>query len=169
MKAHAIPKESSMTRGHSRIAATTSFLAVLVLGSAASLAAIIQSNGDSQACSGSTVDVQGAEVAKKSRAFLAELQSAVSTDDKNKVAAMISYPLLVIHGSQRTRIKTKAAFLSGYPRIFDDQVRRSIAQQSAKCLFGNYQGTMIGNGEVWFSEQQNGTVKIITVNPGAGK
>jgi hypothetical protein len=47
-------------------------------------------------------------------------------------------------------------------------VRQAIGQQSAKCLFGNYQGAMIGNGEVWFSQQQRGGMKIITVNPTAG-
>ncbi len=57
-----------------------------------------QTTPDSQACSGSTVDLQGADFAQKSRAFLSELQNAVKAEDKAKVAAMISYPLLVIHG-----------------------------------------------------------------------
>jgi hypothetical protein len=127
-----------------------------------------QNTTDSQACQGSTVDDQGAEVAQKSRAFLAQLQTAVSKDDKPAVASMISYPVMVIHGTRRSRIRTKAEFLAKYGTIFDSHVRQAIAQQSAKCLFGNYQGSMIGAGEVWFSEQQNGAMKIITVNPTAG-
>lgn len=123
-----------------------------------------QNASDPQACPGSTIDNQGADVAKMSRAFLAELQTAVHDGDKTKVASVISYPLMVIHGSRRTRIKTKTEFLAKYDTIFDANVQKAIAQQSAKCLFGNYQGAMIGNGEVWFSQQQDGSMKIITVN-----
>jgi hypothetical protein len=127
-----------------------------------------QDTSDSQACPGSTVDSQGADVARRARALLAELQTAVNEGDKTKGASTISYPLMVIHGSRKASIKTKAEFLSKYDTIFDQNIRRAIAQQSAKCLFGNYQGNMIGNGEVWFSEQQHGAMKIITVNPTAG-
>jgi len=127
-----------------------------------------QTTPDPEACKGSTVDLQGADFALKSRAFLTELQSAVKAEDKAKVAAMISYPLLVIHGSRKTRIKTKQELLHQYDAIFDAHVRQAIAQQSAKCLFGNYQGAMIGDGEVWFREQPNGRMKIVTVNSSAG-
>ncbi len=151
-----------------RIFAAAYLASALLLSFAVALPASGQSSSDTQACQGSTVDLQGADVAKKSRAFLAELQSAVKSDNKSRVAAMVSYPLLVIHGSRKTRIKTKAAFLSSYDTIFDEHVRKAVAQQTSKCLFGNYQGAMIGNGEVWFSEQANGTMKIISVNPGAG-
>ncbi len=127
-----------------------------------------QTTPDSQACKGSTVDLQGADFAQKSRTFLSELQAAVKAEDKAKVAALISYPVLVIRGDRKTHIKTKAEFLNRYDAIFDAHVRQVIAQQSAKCLFGNYQGAMIGDGEVWFREQQNGTMKIVTVNSTAG-
>jgi hypothetical protein len=76
-------------------------------------------------------------------------------------------PLTAIHGSLRQRIKTEEQFLGKYDTIFDPHVQKVIAQQPAKCLFGNYQGTMIGSGEVWFSPQQDGSMKIITVNPAA--
>ncbi len=157
-----------MTEKFNRIYAATWLAAALLLSLAVALPASAQSSSDTQACQGSTVDLQGADVAKKSRAFLADLQSAVKSGNRNKVATMVSYPLLVIHGGRKTRIKTKAAFLSSYDTIFDEHVRKAVAQQTSKCLFGNYQGAMIGNGEVWFSEQANGTMKIISVNTGAG-
>ena len=127
-----------------------------------------QKPSDSPACPGTTVDNQGANVAKLSRAFLAQLQTAVHEGDKTKVASMASYPLLVIHGGRKTRIKTKAEFLAKYDTIFDAHVQKAIAQQSARCLFGNYQGAMIGDGELWFAQQQDGVMKIITVNSSAG-
>jgi hypothetical protein len=58
--------------------------------------------------------------------------------------------------------------LARYDDIFSDRIRTAILQQSSHCLFGNANGEMIGRGEVWFSEMQDGTVKIITVNGSAG-
>ncbi len=55
----------------------------------------------SQVCTGSTVDSQRADLAQNSRAFLAELQTAVHDGDKAKVAPMVSFPVLVIHGSRK--------------------------------------------------------------------
>jgi hypothetical protein len=75
----------------------------------------------------------------------------------------------VIHSSSKARVRTEAQFLSQYDSIFDAQVRKAIAQQTAKCLFGNYQGTMIGDGEVWYREQASGAMKIVTVNTSAGR
>ncbi len=132
------------------------------------LPAQAQTASGQQACPGSTVDLQGAEFAAKSRAFLAELQRSVAARDKARVASMTSYPLTVIRGTGRTRVRNASQFLSQYETIFDAHVRRVIAQQSAKCLFGNYQGAMIGDGEVWFNQAPDGTMKVITVNPGAG-
>ena len=60
-----------------------------------------QATSDTLACQGSTVDSQGADGARRARAFLAELQTAVNEGDKAKIASMISYPLMVIHGSRR--------------------------------------------------------------------
>ena len=145
-------------------------VAILVAVVLLALPARAQSAPETQGCQNSTVDQLGSEdFAQKSRAFLAALQAAVARGDKAKVATMISYPLLVNGKNSRTRITTAAQFLSRYDSIFDEQARQAIARQSAKCLFGNYQGAMIGDGEVWFNEQANGAMKIITVNTSAGK
>jgi len=120
-------------------------------------------------CEGSTVDTQGAETAKSARAFLAELQAAVQAGDKQKIAGMISYPLNFIQAGKRIRVRDKQTFLARYDSIFNEHVRTTILKQSARCLFGNYQGEMIGNGEVWFSEMGDGSVKIITVNASSEK
>lgn len=119
-------------------------------------------------CEGSTVDTQGAKTAKAARAFLVDLQAAVQENDKNKIAGMASYPLNFIRDGKRVRIRDKQTFLARYDTIFNEHVRSAILKQSSHCLFGNYQGEMIGNGEIWFSEMQDGSVKIITVNASVG-
>ena len=135
---------------------------------AASSPLFSQSADDTKACDGSTVDTQGAQTAKAARAFLVQLQAAVQANDKNKIAGMISFPLNVIQAGKRTRVREKSVFLAHYDTIVNAHVKQTILKQSSRCLFGNDNGEMIGNGEVWFSEMGNGSVKIITFNPSAG-
>jgi hypothetical protein len=143
------------------------FAAALVCGLLSLQPLYAQAAADEK-CEGSTVDTQGPKTARAARAFLAELQAAVQANDKEKIAGMISYPLNFIHDGRRSRIRDKQTFLARYNNIFTEHIRKTILRQSAHCLFGNYQGEMIGDGEVWFSEMDNGSVKIITVNPSAG-
>lgn len=79
-------------------------------------------------------------------------REAVGEGDKHKVAGMVRYPLLVNRGKRHELIKTSARLMAEYDRVFTAPVRQAIERQSAECLFANWQGVMIGNGEVWFEE-----------------
>jgi hypothetical protein len=127
-----------------------------------------QAGAGQQACGGSsTVDALGAKTATSARAFLAQLQAAVQANNKEQLAEMMSYPLLVLRSGKRTRIKQKQAFMADYALIVTAPVRDAVLHQTAQCLFGNSSGAMIGNGEVWFSEQAPDQWKIITINESA--
>jgi hypothetical protein len=127
-----------------------------------------QAGSGSQACGGnSTVDTQGAKTAASARAFLAQLQAAVQSNNKEQITEMISYPLLVLNSGKRTHIRQKREFLTNFGLIFTDPVRNAILHQTAECLFGNSTGAMVGNGEVWFHEQAPDQWKIITINESA--
>jgi hypothetical protein len=129
-------------------------------------AAPLQMTG--QACGGnSTVDALGAKTAASARAFLAQLQAAVQSNNKEDIAGMISYPLLVLRSKKRTHIQKKQAFLTNYGLIVTDPVRDAILHQQAQCLFANSSGAMVGNGEVWFREEATDQWKIITINESA--
>jgi hypothetical protein len=127
-----------------------------------------QADGGTQACGGnSTVDALGEKTATSARAFLAQLQAAVQSNNKEQIAEMISYPLLVLQSGKKTHIQKKQAFLANYKLIFTDPVRDAILHQTAQCLFGNSSGAMVGNGELWFDEQAPDQWKIITINESA--
>jgi hypothetical protein len=150
----------------SRIGLMQSVLLVVVCAVPGMLDA--QAGTSASACGGnSTIDVLGAKPAAAARAFLVQLQGAVQSNNKEAVAGMISYPLLVLRDGKRTRIPRKEALLSNYDRIFTASVRDAVLQQTAQCLFGNSLGAMVGSGEVWFSEQAPEQWKIITVNESA--
>jgi hypothetical protein len=141
---------------------------LLVMICAAPLQLEGQADGGTQACGGnSTVDALGAKTAAGARAFLAQLQAAVQSNNKEQIAEMISYPLLVLRSGKRIHIAKKQAFLSNYSLILTDPVRDAILHQTAQCLFGNSSGAMVGNGEVWFVEQAPDQWKIVTINESA--
>jgi hypothetical protein len=91
----------------------------------------------------------------------------VQSNNKEEIAGMISYPVLVLRSRKRAHIQKKQAFLADYGLIFTDPVRDAILHQTAHCLFGNSTGAMIGNGEVWFREEAPDQWKIITINESA--
>jgi hypothetical protein len=129
---------------------------------------LAQAGGGTQACGGnSTVDILGAKTAASARAFLAQLQTAIQANNKEQIADMVSYPVLVLRSGKRTRIRQKKELLTNFGLIFTDPVRDAILHQTALCLFGNSTGAMVGNGEVWFQEQASNQWKIITINESA--
>jgi len=136
-------------------------LLVLVYGIPAALAQVHQDH----ACGNSTVgDAWGPEFAARAQAFLGELQSAVEGNNKAKFASMVQYPVRVLNGKRNDKIATPSQLAKEYPQIVTPTVRKAILDQSAACLFGNGQGVMIGSGEIWFAQQSNGKLKIITIN-----
>jgi len=62
------------------------------------------------------------------------------------------------------RVQSSSQFLVDYDRLFTSSIRNAIEKQRPGCLFANWQGVMIGDGEVWFEERSNGNMKIKTLN-----
>ena len=82
--------------------------------------------------------------------FLATLQVALRADKPAAVADLVVFPLRVNAPTSKAFVKTRGEFVRGYARIFTPPVRSAILAQSAADLFRNWQGFMIGNGEIWF-------------------
>lgn len=162
-----VPSMHSRSGGCRLVCALRAAWAVVILAGLLAPAA-----AQTQACGGnSTVDILGARTAASARAFLGKLKTAVRANDEEQIGSMIGYPLLVIHRSgTRSHIRGKKEFRAGYARIFTPAIREAILHQTAKCLFGNSSGAMIGDGQVWFREQDHpGEWKVITVNENAGR
>ncbi|WP_075354306.1 hypothetical protein [Desulfovibrio sp. DV] len=82
--------------------------------------------------------------------FVASLQKALAADDKNAVAGMVSYPLMVSIGGEDLEIADKAAFVSQYDRILTKEIKQNILAQPLNDIFVNKQGVMVGSdGKVW--------------------
>lgn len=97
--------------------------------------------------------------------FLAKLKTAVAAGDKNAVVALVSFPMRWHHGMKAGSVRNRSSFLKNYDQLFDQQVRNAIAAQKPEELFIRDQGTMVGNGEVWFEQVgKSKQFRIITIN-----
>lgn len=106
------------------------------------------------------------------RKVITAFQAAVRTHDPGAVAALVRYPITVtVIGKGRRTIRDSAAFVGAYDRIITPAIAAAVQGEKYDALMVNYQGVMLGNGEVWI----NGTcrdascsasdVKVITIQP----
>ncbi|WP_163268858.1 hypothetical protein [Chelativorans alearense] len=104
------------------------------------------------------------------QAFFEKLKKAVAENDKQAVASMVEYPFKARINDKAVTIKDAAHFETDYDKVFTAKVKEAVSKQAYATLFANWQGVMIGDGEVWFNgicnddacERQ--TVRIIAVN-----
>ncbi len=79
-------------------------------------------------------------------AFLHDVQSAVRTNQPEKVASLVSFPLRGVGKLART----KADFIRNYDAIFNASVRCAILHADDSEVWGNYRGFTIERGTIWW-------------------
>ena len=106
------------------------------------------------------------------RRFLSSLQSAVRADNRRAVANLASLPLRVNFDGGAWTYRDRQSIERDFDRIFTPRVKQAILSQRADRLFTNYQGAMIGDGQVWFDQtclndscSPAGPVRIKAINP----
>ncbi|REE85143.1 hypothetical protein A8990_11361 [Paenibacillus taihuensis] len=95
-----------------------------------------------------------------------KVQKAIADGDQAEVANNILYPLRVNSKDGSELIQTRHDFVEHYDEIITEGVKKAIANQSVDKLFVNYQGVMVGNGDIWFggSADENQVIGIIAIN-----
>lgn len=98
--------------------------------------------------------------------FFEKLKKAVAENDKEAVASMVEYPFKARINGKAVTVRDAAHFAADYDKVFTAKVKEAVANQTYPNLFANWQGVMIGDGEVWFSGigNNNTVVKITAVN-----
>ncbi len=103
--------------------------------------------------------------------FVANVKKAVAKGDKIWLAANLFYPLKVrISEKSSVVLKNKNQFLAQYDKIFTTAFKSTLNKTFSHNLFNNYQGVMIGNGEIWINNTLNASeakpiFQIIAINP----
>ena len=101
-------------------------------------------------------DVHGLKI------FIKKLKLWSEEGNKDSVAANIDFPLV-----NDESISSSKIFLQQYDKIFNNKVKQALQQQKLNELFKNFQGVMIGSGEMWIanvSKTKNEVYKIRSIN-----
>lgn len=108
--------------------------------------------------------------------FFAKFQKAVYDDNKEAVAALVTFPVRASlpTGKNNRRslrsIETKAAFLNAYEQIFTQDYKQFIADAKFEDLWARDTGVATPGGEVWMGaickdkNCKKPEIKIITLN-----
>ncbi|WNC16963.1 hypothetical protein [Brevibacillus brevis] len=97
-------------------------------------------------------------------AFYAKLQKWVNRENKAAVARNVQYPLRVNKDGQSRFVTDEKQFIAEYEEIMTERVRLALEHQPASETFVNYQGVMVGSGEIWLRQSQ-GKFYIVAINP----
>lgn len=111
--------------------------------------------------------------------FLASLQDAIRSESPNQVAVLVKFPLRVGYPSKPSaravrvvQVRNAAELVRRYSEIFTPEVRAAVLAQLPETLFRNWQGAMVGNGELWFTADcmdstcSRRRVRAISINAG---
>lgn len=97
--------------------------------------------------------------------FFTDLKKAVIKGYKNDVAALVDYPFMARIDGKRVEILDAAHFVADYDKIITASVANALHAQAYEDLFVNWQGVMVGDGEIWFAEAgDTGQIKITAIN-----
>lgn len=81
--------------------------------------------------------------------LIAELKQALEANDRATVSTLFHYPFCVNRDGCE-RYETPEEVLRDFDRIFSPRLRELIARQGVTDHWINYQGAMIGSGEIWY-------------------
>jgi len=110
-------------------------------------------------------EVAGIDDAAAVEKFFHNLQEAMARGDRVRIASMVSYPITVMIAGRKVRLRNRAEFLRRYNVAINLRVKQAVAGQNVENLFVNYQGVMIGDGEIWFNQpSRSKLIKIIAIN-----
>lgn len=118
----------------------------------------------------SRLDLAGIGSPNAARAFLDDLKRVAASGDRQNFASLVRYPFSLYDDGKATATYPDAtAFLKDYDQIVTQNVLDAISQAEYADLFINYQGAMIGNGQVWFygsgDDASTGRILISAINP----
>ncbi|MEK1890597.1 MAG: DUF1176 domain-containing protein [Phyllobacterium sp.] len=105
------------------------------------------------------------------RQLISELQNALKNHDSAAIAALVSYPISVTVGSKQQTMKSPKDFIANYNAIMTPQIVAATATEAYEDLFVNYQGIMLGEGEIWINgicqdkACKKVDVKVMTIQP----
>ncbi len=83
--------------------------------------------------------------------FLLVIQESLRTDNREKLASLINYPIKIsLLDESELEIKNAAEFIANYEKIVIPEWKNLVLNQEPTELLSNWQGAMVHRGELWF-------------------
>jgi hypothetical protein len=100
------------------------------------------------------------------RNFFDSIRRAIKEDDREAVASLVRYPLLVFDKSGHKReIGSPNQLMKEFGSVFSTPVKSAILCQSFDRLMVSNKGVMFANGTLWADVSSAGTgLEIVTLN-----
>jgi len=100
--------------------------------------------------------------------FVATLQNAIRSGDKDWLASHMRYPAH-FYGRKTVVIRGKPWLVKNYKSIIGAKLRAAVLAQDPENVFENWQGLMVGEGSfnIWVRNTGNGQherYEIVTIN-----
>ena len=90
--------------------------------------------------------------AERVTVVLQALKEAANSMTPDPIEPYIEYPFTARSATGNIVIRSIKDLRRVFPRVFTERVRSAILAQNLDDAFSNYQGVMIGNGQVWIAE-----------------
>lgn len=108
--------------------------------------------------------IAGVEDAQAVKDFLAELRDAAIANDREAIVSLVQYPFTTYDtGTPLKTYEFPVDLLADFEQVVTQPVLDAMSQAQYASLFPNDEGVMIGNGEVWFGQFDEG-LKIQAIN-----
>lgn len=106
----------------------------------------------------------GIENPQSAEDFVMQLRSAARQGDRPALANLVQYPFTTYNqGTPKKTYADAAELLQDFDAVFTETVLTEMRNAQYKQLFINDQGAMLGRGEVWFKQYEDG-IKIKAIN-----
>lgn len=102
--------------------------------------------------------------------FMKQVKTSILNGDKKWIANHISYPIKTnIYKNKAITITTKNQLIENFDLIFHQAYKDTIQSLCVCNMFSNYEGVMLGNGQIWIynkpnSSKENSNFRIIAIN-----
>lgn len=92
--------------------------------------------------------------------FMKRIKSAILKGDKNWIARHLHYPIRVsLNGQEDITLKNKEQLMANFDAVFYPEFKEQIKRFCSCNLFVNYQGAMLGNGQIWINQTPKSTIE----------
>jgi hypothetical protein len=92
------------------------------------------------------------DVTASDQRFLSDVIAAVGRKDAAWIAAHSALPIAVVAGNEHRILKKKEEFAEVVARSLTEDLCARIRAEAKKTIFKNWQGVMVGDGILWFTE-----------------